>query len=100
MRTAQQVTAFAYDKRGRLLSIGRNSYVKSHPLQARFAHASGQPHRIYLHAEIDALIRARRRVHRLEIFRINKQGVAGCSKPCRVCARAIKFFGVKEVRHT
>ena len=94
------LTAFAYDKRGRLLSIGRNSYVKSHPVQARFAKKCGHPQKIYLHAEIDALIKARTKVHRLVVVRIKADGNYGSAKPCAVCQQAISFFGVASVTHS
>lgn len=29
------VTAYIYDKRGRMLSMGRNSYTKTHPTMVR-----------------------------------------------------------------
>ena len=94
------LTAFAYNKRGKLLSIGKNSYVKSHPIQARFAKRSGQPQKIYLHAEIDALIKARTKVYRLVVVRIKADGNYGSAKPCAVCQQAISFFDVASVEHS
>ena len=46
----QDVTAIIYDKRGRILSIGKNSYVKTHPLQARYATEVGLCEQVFLHA--------------------------------------------------
>ncbi len=94
------ITALAYDKRGRLLSVGRNSYVKTHPLQAKFARQAGTPDKIYLHAEIDALIKAGTRVHRLVVIRKDKYGRDMLAKPCSCCQLALKFFGVNQVEHT
>lgn len=95
-----ELTAFAYCKRGRLLAIGRNNYVKSHPIQARFAAKVGQPQKIYLHAEIDALLKARQKVHRLVVVRVKKDGNYGNARPCVICREAIRFFGVAHIEHS
>ena len=51
-----KVTATVYDKQGNVLSVGYNSYIKTHPLQAKLAYRCGQPEKVYLHAEIAAQI--------------------------------------------
>lgn len=97
----QEITAYAYDKRGRLISVGKNSYTKSHPMQRHFAKLCGKPDAIFLHAEIACLLKAGRQVvHRLEIFRFNKHGESVLAAPCDICQRAIKAWGVKHIRHT
>ena len=95
-----EITAFAYDKRGRLLSIGRNSYIRTHPLQAKLAKKAGRPQAIYVHAELSALLKARQQVHKLVVVRYNKDGTPGNAKPCEICQLAIKEFGVKHIEHT
>ena len=95
-----QLTALAYDKRGRLLSVGRNSYVKTHPLAGYYGKKSGRPDAIYLHAELDALIKARGNVHKLVVVRYNAHGEPVNAKPCKGCQLALKDFGVKHVSHT
>ncbi len=90
----------AYDKKGRLLSIGQNSYTRTHPLQAKFAAKSSNPSRIYLHAEIAALIKARGKVHRLVITRFDRHGKPALCKPCDCCQKAIEHFQVKVIEHT
>jgi deoxycytidylate deaminase len=102
MTTMQNITAFAYDKKGRLLSVGRNSYVKTHPLQARMAKEVGEDYKIYLHAEVAALVKVKNwtRVDKLVVTRYNKNGEPMIAKPCRVCQRVIKFAGINTVEHT
>ncbi len=95
-----QITALAYDKRGKLLSVGRNSYVKTHPLAGYYGKKSGRPDAIYLHAELDALIRARGDVHKVVVMRYNAAGKPVNSKPCAGCQLALKDWGVKHVVHT
>ena len=101
MSQKQELIAFAYDKRGKLLSVGRNSYIKSHPYQLRVARKSGNPAKIYLHAEVDALIKARgKAVHKLVVMRYGKGGKWLNAKPCPSCEIAIREFRVREVEHT
>lgn len=96
-----RVEAYAYDKRGKLLSIGHNSYKRTHPVQARFAKLAGYPQKQYLHAEIDALVRARgRQVHKLFVCRYGRAGETRLAKPCPVCELAINNFRVRLVEYT
>ena len=95
------ITAIAYTKSGRIISIGHNSYIKTHPLQASIAASVGKQHKIYLHAEIDAIIRAKgERIHTLKIFRLGKSGKYLNAAPCPICSHAIKLYGIKHVEHT
>ncbi len=93
----QDIAAYAYSKDGKLLAIGRNSYTKTHPLQAKFAKRAGNRERIYIHAEIDALIKARGPVHTVRIVRIGKNLLPLASKPCAICQLALAHYNVKEI---
>ena len=95
-----KVEAYAYDKRGRLLSVGRNSYTKTHPMQARYAAKAGVPKKQYLHAEVDALIKAKAQVHKLFIVRYGAKGETRLAKPCPLCDLVINNHGVKLVEYT
>lgn len=98
----QNVTAMIYDRRGKILSIGKNSYLKTHPMQARHAHKTGHPEKQFLHAEIHAITRCRNldRAYKIFITRYNKQGEPVLAKPCPVCMSAIQESGIKHVIHT
>ena len=100
MSRKYDITAMAYDKRGKLLAVGRNSYVKTHPMQAKFAKKAGKPDAVYLHAELSALLKSRAKVHKLVVFRYDSKGRPANSAPCAACRLAIKHFGVKYVCHT
>jgi len=102
MTTRQNLTAIIYDRRGRVISVGKNSYVKTHPLQARFAAKAGRPEAIYLHAEVDALVRLKdwSHAHKIVITRVGKSGDTLLAKPCESCQRAIEMAGIKVVEHT
>ena len=96
------VTSFVYDKKGCLLSVGRNSYVKTHPVQAQAAMAVGQPQRIFLHSEIHALVQIEdwSKAHRIEVVRYGADLKPLLAKPCPICMHVIKQTGIKEIVHT
>jgi tRNA(Arg) A34 adenosine deaminase TadA len=96
------ITAIVYDKRGRIVSMGKNSYVKTHPLQARLAKRAGLEEKIFLHAEVDALVKLKDwdRAHRMVVTRIGRSGRPLNAKPCPVCQQAIKMAGINYVEHT
>ena len=98
----QNITAIIFDKKGRVLSIGKNSYIKTHPTQARYARAVGLPEKQFLHAEIAAIIKCKslEKAHRILVTRINKKGKPALAKPCLVCEVAIREAGIKEVDWT
>ena len=57
-RQKYDLVAKCYDKKGNLLSEAMNSYKKTHPLQAYFAEKVGLPDKVFLHAEIAAILKA------------------------------------------
>jgi len=96
------LTAIIYDKRDRVLSVGKNSYIKTHPLQAEYANKLGDKHKIYLHAEIHAIVRCKDldRAYRIRILRTNNKGEIRLAKPCVICMEAIKSVGIKKIEYT
>jgi len=96
------ITAVIYDKRGMVLSVGKNSYVKTHPMQADYARRAGEPEKVFLHAEIHAITRCVNldKAHRIVIFRFREDGSPAKAKPCKICQAAIHAAGIKEVEHT
>jgi deoxycytidylate deaminase len=85
-----------------LLSVGFNSYVKSHPLQKKYAEMVGHsPLRDKLHAEIQAIIRAKgKEIYKIVIERYNKNGNPVNAMPCPICQLAIKEAEIKRVEYT
>lgn len=96
------LTAVIYDKRGRVLSIGRNSYVKTHRIQAEYAKIVGLDAKIYLHSEIDAIIKCRHidRAYKIFIGRFGKDGRPLPAGPCPICIEAIKNTPIEVIEHT
>lgn len=97
-----RLKAIIYDKRNRILSIGENSYIKTHPRQASSALAVGQPTKIYLHAEIAALVRLKdlSKAAKIVVFRFNKLGKPAPAYPCKCCLHALKLAGITNIEST
>ena len=96
------LTAIVFDKRGRPLSIGQNSYTRTHPRQAAIAAKVGLPEKKFMHAEFSAITKCRdlKKAHKIVIMRYNKQGEPVNAAPCPVCMELIRLSGIKEIEHT
>ena len=101
-RRHYDLTAIIYDKRGRILSIGKNSYVKTHPKQAHHAKRVGKEKGIFLHAEMDAIIKCRdiSKAYKMSIFRYSKDGKPLPACPCPICNDGIKTTPIKVIEYT
>lgn len=102
MSAKQNMTAIIYDKRGKVISVGQNSYVKTHPLQAKYAAIAGMPDRQFLHAEIHAIVKCKdlTRAYKIFVSRWDRSGRPALAKPCPVCISAIEAAGIEIVEHT
>ena len=100
-----RIAAILCDKRGRIVSVGFNQ-TKTKPLAKRYNPLSG-----YLHAEMDAILRARREGFTawtrasLYVARAKQEAKGGIyhignAMPCPGCARLIKDVGITSVIHT
>jgi len=95
-----QLTAHVYDSKDRFIAKAQNNYLKSHPFQADCAAKVGMPDKIFLHAEIAAIIKAQKiskDLSKIRIIRLGKDGSKLLSKPCPVCMEAIKLAGIQVI---
>jgi deoxycytidylate deaminase len=102
MAKKYNITAIIYDKKNHILSIGKNNYSKSHPYMARLSRAVSEPYKIWLHAEVDAIIKCRHldKAHRIQIFRYDNQGNLKLAKPCDICLSAIHATDIKIIEYS
>jgi len=100
--TKHYITALIYDKKGRVISVDKNSYIKTHPLQAKYAKQVGEAHKIFLHAEIAAITKCKDldRAVKMVVFRYGRDGKPLLAKPCPVCESAIANTPISIVEHT
>ena len=96
------IIATVYDKRGRVLTTGENSYDKTHPLQAKFAVQVGLDDKVFLHAEIAALSRLKsfHKPYKIVVERYLSDGSTALAKPCPVCDAAIRAHGIQRIEFT
>lgn len=99
-RGQHNLVAFVLDKRGRVISYGFNEYTKTSPVQAKYAAKVGKSCKIYLHAEIAALVKAKGKGDSLFIARFGKNGGRMNAAPCDICSLAIQKTGIKYVTFT
>lgn len=95
-----ELVATVFDRKGNILSKATNSYQKSHTIQARYAKRVGLEDKIFLHAEIAALIKCRGIPYKIKIERYSKKGEPLLAKPCPICELAIKEAGIHIVEYT
>lgn len=94
----QRIFSIITDNHNRILASGTNSYTKSHSLQAYYCELTNQPHKIFIHAELQALVRLKgRKASKIFIARVNKKNEAVPSQPCPICKMAILDAGIKEI---
>ena len=100
-RKRYHLLAKAYDKRKRVIAVGENSYSKTSTVMSYFAEKVGLPKKIYLHAEVQSLLRCKDKApYRLTIERYDNEGQQALAAPCPVCREMIKAWGVKVLEYT
>ena len=94
------VLAASLDHHNNIISIGENSYQKTHPMQSRFSHQvgnRGNRGREYLHAEIASLVKNRSLVESIMVVRMTCSGLVRMARPCNICNLALREAGIKYI---
>ena len=97
----KQVGAVLLNK-NRVVVTATNLETKSHPMQAKFAERVGLREKIFLHAEIAALVKCREECDTIVVARLggHNHDELRMAKPCPVCALALKEAGIDKVHYT
>jgi tRNA(Arg) A34 adenosine deaminase TadA len=89
------------DKKHNMVAYGCNHCHKSHPEQAKQAFLQHLPKRIFLHAEIHSLLRARSKpsldLHTAICIRVKREGSLGLFFPCAICFDALMKHNIKRI---
>ncbi len=91
-----EFTAFILDKKGRVISIGKNSYTKTHPIQAKAASSVGLPKKIFLHAEVAALVKLKdiNKAHSVRVIR-HYRSIGNIEvSPCPICSQMLDSYDI------
>jgi len=86
--------------RGKVILTATNLENKSHPIQAKFANRVGLGEKIFLHAEISALIKCREECDTIVVARVNPQEKLRMAKPCPICSLALEESGIKKIYYS
>lgn len=88
-------------KGGKIVSIGFNNN-KYHSIIDKY---NNKDYPITLHAEMNAILKARAKGINIKgskmlVLRLLSDGSVAIAKPCEVCQRIIKDYGIKRVKYT
>jgi len=88
--------------KNKVITQAVNQDTKSHPLQAKLADMVGLSEKIYLHAEISALVKCRSEADTIVVARLG--GHSGNelrnAKPCPICSLALEQAGIEHIYYT
>lgn len=89
-------------RKNKVIATATNQDCKSHPLQAKWAKRVGLDEKIYLHAEIASLIKAREDADKIVVVRIggHSQNEMRMAKPCPICEAYLRHAGIKHVYYS
>lgn len=87
-------------RKKKLLSLGFNQNIKTHPIMKQFNSNRSEK----IHAELQALLGVRWDVDLskcvLVVYRENKHGHIAMAKPCAACKKIIISMGIKTVMYS
>ncbi len=86
--------------KNKVIVTATNLETKSHPVQAKFAERVGLHQKIYLHAEIAALVKCREECDTIVVARVNPQNKLRMARPCPICELALHEAGITKVHYT
>ena len=86
--------------KNKVVVTATNLETKSHPVQAKFAERVGLHQKIYLHAEIAALVKCREECDTIVVARVNPQNKLRMARPCPICELALHEAGISKVHYT
>jgi tRNA(Arg) A34 adenosine deaminase TadA len=86
-------------RKNKVVTTATNLDRKTHPFQAKLAKQVGLDPKIYLHAEIAALIKAKEEADTMIVARIggHTQNELRNSCPCPICKTALEISNVKRI---
>ncbi len=98
----KKVGAVLYNSKRRVITTAVNNDYKSHPRQAWWAQRVGLDEKIYLHAEMACLIKAREAADTIVVVRLGGHDGKSLrqSRPCPVCEPALRYAGIKHVYYS
>jgi deoxycytidylate deaminase len=87
-------------KRNKIISVGINSYKRTHPLANKFAHLWNK-----VHSELASIVNFPRKnidIATCDMYnvRVRTNGEVALSAPCKQCVKLIHAFNIRRVYYT
>tara|TARA_B100001059_G_scaffold38318_1_gene30991 strand:+ start:1843 stop:2229 length:387 start_codon:yes stop_codon:yes gene_type:complete len=86
-------------RKNKVIATATNHDCKTHPIQAKWAERVGLSEKIYLHAEISAMIKAREEADKIVVVRLG--GHSGNelrqARPCKICEAYLRH--TSSIKH-
>lgn len=82
-------------KKNKIISIGWNTYCKTHPIANKFGHRENN-----IHSELSCIINHKRKSLRNIVMiniRINKRGEIRNAIPCESCKKMLAFYKIDNI---
>lgn len=91
------MAAAIINKKGKIISIGSN-HMKSHPFQEKMSQ-NYSSEKMFLHAETDALLKAKLNVPEDAAVCVVRMGKSGMrlARPCPICMQMLKGVGINNL---
>ncbi|MNQ96233.1 Cytidine and deoxycytidylate deaminase zinc-binding region [compost metagenome] len=90
-RHKKRVVAVLTDRKGKVVSVGINSYEKTCAKQGRIAKRLGLDEKVFTHAESHAINQDKlMKGYKLTVVRIGARGELCYSAPCPICSERIR----------
>lgn len=88
--------------KNKVIATATNLDFKSHPLQAKWAEKVGLKEKIYLHAEMACLIKAREDADKIIVVRLGGHSGRALrnAKPCPICEAALRYSGIQHIYYS
>lgn len=88
--------------KNKVIATATNHDCKSHPVQAKWAEKVGLEEKIYLHAEIAAMIKARDDADKIVVVRLGGRSGEELrqSRPCKICEAYLRHAGIQHVYYS
>ena len=100
-KSRKKVGALLLNK-NKVITQGVNQDTKSHPFQAKLADMVGLSEKIYLHAEISALVKCKSEADTIVVARLGGHNGDELrnAKPCPICSLALEQAGIEHIYYT
>ena len=94
-----KICCIAFNKSGNIIQMNFQKENTTHPKQYFYAKQTKQPYKIFLHAELNVLLKSKN-PYGIFVCRVDSEGNLVNSKPCDICQLALDASKVAKIFYT